>query len=428
MRIGILGGGLSGVVMAYLLQDKIESIDILEKEYIIGGLCRSFNWKDITYDIGPHIIFSKNQEVLDLMVGILGDNVTKFRRNSKVSFKGRFIKYPFENDLGSLPEEDRQYCVNKFIDNTYTSLTPTNIQQFFLTTFGEGITYSYLQPYNEKIWKFDPSYMDTQMVGRIPQPPTQDILNSSKGIETEGYKHQLYFYYPKHGGIYSLVRAFADKLSPNVRVLLNSRVKYIIEQEGRWVVITDPSKVYTYDYLISTIPIAKLTDSLENIPYRVNEAVQNLKYNSLLTTVVHVKNDNLKDYLSVMVPDKDIIFHRVTKLNSLMPSETPTLLVEVTHHRGDLTSSVTTNSLQSRIVSDLTKVGFIDSPQDYIGSETIDTKYAYVIYDLDHQKNMKIILEFYDNLGIHLCGRFGEHRYLNMDGVIANCLEKVGEI
>ena len=427
MRIGILGGGLSGIVMAYLLQDKVENIDILEKEIQVGGLCRSFNLKDVTFDVGPHIIFSKNQEVLTLMVDMLGDNIVKLRRNNKIYFKGKFIKYPFENDLGSLPEEDKQYCVTRFLKNPYTFQTPTNMQQFFLTTFGEGITYSYLQPYNEKIWKYDPSFMDTQMVERVPIPPASDILRSANGIPTEGYQHQLYFYYPKQGGIQSLVKAFIDKLSQKVRIIPNSAVMNVIKQESTWIVRT-PNQIRTYDYLISTIPIPELTDTLAHVPDGVREAVCDLKYNSLYTLAVNVKKDNLKDYLAVMVPDKDIIFHRVTKLNSLMPSDILTLLVEVTYHRGDLINLLSPRTLYQRVVSDLIKVGFIDSHEDYISAEVVSTKYAYVIYDLNHQKNMKIIREFYDKLGICLCGRFGEHRYLNMDTVIENCLEKVKTI
>ena len=70
MRIGILGGGLAGIALAYFLQnnDRIESIEILEKESEPGGLCRSFHINGICYDIGPHAIFSRDDEMLNLMI------------------------------------------------------------------------------------------------------------------------------------------------------------------------------------------------------------------------------------------------------------------------------------------------------------------------------------------------------------------------
>lgn len=189
-KLGILGGGLAGLSFANFFDG--ESV-ILEKNNIVGGLCRSFNFNDVIYDIGPHIIFSKNKEILDFHTGLIDTNT--IRKSSSIYYKGRFIKYPFENDLFSLPSRDKDYCLNEFLNNPYENYDANNMLQFFLKTFGEGITRLYLQPYNEKIWKFDSSCMDLQMVSRIPKPLKEDVINSSKGISTEGYKHQLFFHY-----------------------------------------------------------------------------------------------------------------------------------------------------------------------------------------------------------------------------------------
>ena len=121
----------------------------------------------------------------------------KLRRSNKILYKKKFIKYPFENELSKLPKKDLDYCLNSFLNNPFENFKYHNMLQFFLKNFGEGITRTYLEPYNRKIWKFDPTFMDTQMVERIPKPPKEDIIKSAKGISTEGYKHQLYFHYPK---------------------------------------------------------------------------------------------------------------------------------------------------------------------------------------------------------------------------------------
>ena len=44
MKFTILGGGLSALSLAYFLQsnDKIDEIDILEKDNVPGGLCRTY--------------------------------------------------------------------------------------------------------------------------------------------------------------------------------------------------------------------------------------------------------------------------------------------------------------------------------------------------------------------------------------------------
>ena len=67
MKLTILGGGLSAISLACFLQNRedIAEINILEKEDRAGGLCRTFETNGIEYDVGPHIIFSKDKEILD---------------------------------------------------------------------------------------------------------------------------------------------------------------------------------------------------------------------------------------------------------------------------------------------------------------------------------------------------------------------------
>ena len=91
MKFTILGGGLSALSLAYFLQNnnKIEKITILEKSDKAGGICRTYEEKGIQYDVGPHIIFSKDKEILDLMNSLLGENNEKHRRSNRIIHKKR---------------------------------------------------------------------------------------------------------------------------------------------------------------------------------------------------------------------------------------------------------------------------------------------------------------------------------------------------
>lgn len=93
----------------------------------------------------------------------------RIRKSNKIFYKRKLIRYPFENDLSGLDKDEKTHCIKEFINNPYEDYNAENMLQFFLKTFGEGITKLYLQPYNEKIWKFNPAYMDIQMVERIPK-------------------------------------------------------------------------------------------------------------------------------------------------------------------------------------------------------------------------------------------------------------------
>ena len=116
MKIGILGGGLTGITLGYFLN--CDDIEILEKNMETGGLCRSLQDEGFTFDYGgSHIIFSRDKEVLSFMLAVLGDNKVQRRRNTKILFKGNYVKYPFENGLNDLPKEDNFECLCYYIDN-----------------------------------------------------------------------------------------------------------------------------------------------------------------------------------------------------------------------------------------------------------------------------------------------------------------------
>lgn len=51
MKIGILGGGLAGLTIASSLNPYFE-VEVLEKELECGGLCRSIQEEDFTFDWG----------------------------------------------------------------------------------------------------------------------------------------------------------------------------------------------------------------------------------------------------------------------------------------------------------------------------------------------------------------------------------------
>ena len=206
MHIGIVGGGLSGVSLQYFLKDRSE---ILEKENRIGGLCRTFVKNGFYYDIGGHILFSKNNDIINFIKKALVKNINYGRRKNEILLKKKYVKYPFENGLGQLDKEDIYECLLSFLKNDYPK--PANLKEWIYYTFGSGIADKYLIPYNEKIWKIPLEEIGLDWVQRIPKPPMEDIIKSAVGIETEGYQHQLHFYYPREGGIESLIKALEKK-------------------------------------------------------------------------------------------------------------------------------------------------------------------------------------------------------------------------
>ena len=423
MKAIILGGGISGISLAHFLQEskKIKKITILEKDKIPGGLLRSFNCKGIAYDVGPHIIFSKYKDILKKNILMLGKNVQTLKRSNKIIYKNKYIKFPFENELYKLPKKDLEYCINTFLNNPFENYDYQNMIQFFYKMFGEGITRIYLEPYNRKIWKFDPSFMDTQMVERIPKPPKEDILKSAKGIITEGYKHQLFFQYPKSKGIQALFDVYINSLNSKNKILLNQKIRSIKKKNNKFIISSNNKNIKS-DILLSTIPLNEFCEIYSAIPNDILNVSKKLKFNSIIICLINIKGEFGGNNFAFMVPNKDIIFHRISKLDFLGKNysrpKTTTFLVEITFRKGDYISRLKNKDIINKIHQGLVKLKFSKNKNNINFYQIKKFKYAYVIYDLMHRYNVDKILNFFQKEKIYHGGRCGSWEYLNSDQVI----------
>jgi|TARA_B100001964_G_scaffold51441_1_gene58031 protoporphyrinogen oxidase len=425
MNIILLGGGIASISLSYFLQNNknIENIHILEKENKIGGLLRSYKFGKIFYDVGPHIIFSKDKKNLKTILNLLGKNKAKIRRSNKIIFNKKIlIKYPFENELHKLPKLELEYALKMFLNNRYKKIKPKNMKQFFLKIFGEGILKLYLEPYNNKIWKYPISKMDTQIVARIPKPPNKDIINSAKGIDSEGYKHQLHFNYPVKGGIESLFNSFKKKLNKKIKIYTNQNILKINKNNEFFIIQTDKKK-FKSEMLISTIPLNYFYKLFHPNKKTINYS-NNLKYNSIYISVFKIKGNVGGNNFAFMIPDRDIIFHRISKLNFLgknyYEKNYSFFEIEITFRKGSKIDKLNKHLIINRIISGLFKINFIKKRSDIHSYVLNKFEYAYVIYNLEHRKSVDSIINYYNKCGVKFLGRWGTWEYLNSDQVIKN--------
>jgi len=411
--IGILGGGISGICLAAHLGP---NVDVLEKRARIGGLCGSIRDRGYTFDAaGPHIMFSRNKEVLNLMVRALGENVHQRRRENKIWFKGRLVKYPFENDLASLPKEDNFECIYHYIVNPRANDEPSNLAEWSYKTFGEGISDKYFIPYNRKIWNYDPAKLGLEFVARIPKPPMEDVLKSSIGIPTEGYLHQLYFYYPIEGGYESVVHGFAKSVKGKIET--SWPVAEVAKRDGKWHVTSANGERRTFDTLVSTIPIHELLGVWREAPPEAREAAARLRYNSLLNILLGVRGEGVP-YTALYIPDPGIVFHRLSFPKYFSEHNVPkgswAVMAEITANAGDGTWDMSDEQVLDRVISDLRKMELVDPAAiDY--TRVVRFQYGYPVYDLGYRRNVIALRESVEATGLHLLGRFAQFDYINSD-------------
>jgi protoporphyrinogen oxidase len=425
--IGILGGGISGIALAAQLG---EDVDVLEKSTRTGGLCGTIVEDGFTFDAaGPHIMFSKNKEVLNLMIEVLDGNVHQNRRENRIYFKGKLVKYPFENDLSSLPKEDTFDCILGYLQNPRANDTPTNLAEWSYATFGAGISEKYFIPYNAKIWNYDPEKIGLEFVARIPKPPMEDVLKSAIGIPTEGYLHQLYYSYPTVGGFEAIVHGFERRVRGTIHT--GWAVGKVEKDAEGWRVTSSTGEERWYRQLVSTLPIHELLKIWPDAPQETRDVAAKLRYNSLVNICIGSNTDPGHSYTALYVPDPELVFHRLSFPKAFgercVPPGGSSIMAEITANEGDGVWEMTDEALIERAVSEIEKIGFVDR-KAIVYTRVVRFEYGYPVYDLEYRKNVTEMRSSVARTGLHLLGRFAEFDYINSDVCVERALALANEL
>ncbi len=422
----ILGGGASGLSTAVLLPNS----NIVEAGPKIGGLSNSKSIDGFTFDQGPHIMFSRDKEILRIMVDSLAGNVHTCRRNNVVMIDRTLLRYPIENDLSSLPEDIRIKAIEDFLRlRIHASLAePKNLEEWFFQNFGDTLTQIYFKPYNEKVWNIRFSDLSMTWADRIPIPPWEDVLKGAMGIRTEGYTHQLYYNYPKKGGYEALMKAWAQLISSD-RIRTNCEIQSIERTSSHQFHINAGGNYeYFNGQIISTIPLKKLINIFLDTPNWVRESVDSLPVNSLITINLGFEKKDVNQFTAVYIPDSDFLVNRISYPGVFSPENLPSenyflLQAEITVEEYSAVWFMTDSELIDHVMDGLVQRKLLDKLDLPIFKYVERIKDAYVVYPKNFEKPRQKVIDYFKTQDIFLNGRFGSHSYLNVDGILIQSIE-----
>jgi protoporphyrinogen oxidase len=428
LRIAVIGAGPSGLCLGMFLEHDTE---VLEARASPGGTAGSVEVDGFTFDRGPHIMFSKNREILDFMVSSLGENVHRCRRNNRIAYGERLVRYPFENDLAALPASETYECAHDYFINPWRERYPEpgDLREWFLHNFGEAMCEKYFFPYNEKVWNVPVADLSMSWAERIPCPPARDVLKSAMGIPTEGYLHQLFYHYPLRGGYQAISEAWADSVCPE----LGFEVQSISLPEEGGVTVRGASEDRHYDRIVSTIPLERLVGLADfPIPDRVREAVDALLVNPMIVVSLGIAGEDVEQMTAVYFPDPDFRVNRVSFPTTFSPHNAPegcySIQAEITCRVEDPTWGWSDRQAVDHVVGGLIGAGILEDAGAVVLSHVQRVEHAYVVYRRGYERHAEVVREWFPQRGIDLCGRFSYFEYVNVDGAVARAMEVAGRL
>ena len=107
--IYVLGGGVTGLAVAYELLKRGQKVEIIEKSKSLGGLAKTLIWKGRPIDMGPHIYHTPDKDIQNYWLtefeGLFHER-DHWAKNLK---NGQFYDYPISREfIDSLPDEMRK--------------------------------------------------------------------------------------------------------------------------------------------------------------------------------------------------------------------------------------------------------------------------------------------------------------------------------
>ncbi len=419
-KIVILGAGLSGLSCAFFFRKKKIRVSVFEKENEPGGLCRSRYKDGFTFDLSGHLLHFRSQDVFSFVKGLLGDNLIKHTRSAWIYTFDKMIPYPFQVYFRYLPENISQKCLRDLKEtrnNGHKEMKVNNFLDWCYYKLGKAITEYFFIPYNEKFWKRPLNKLSYEWAKKVVFVPPRryiDKVPSANGKMRMGYN--ACFWYPRKGGIDSLIKALAGSIKD---INLNCTAERI-DLRKKEVLFSDGRKV-KFGMLVSTVPLPEMTKLIPELPFEVKDSLRQLSWVSIYVLNLGVDGEVEPEKHWIYFPGEDTSFFRVGFYHNFSPSSVAgrgsSLYAEVSFCNA--TRNIREKKrVPSLIKQELTRVGILPVNTNVRVEDLIELKYAYPIYDVNYRRIRDKIINFFRQHNIICCGRFGSWRYMSMEDVI----------
>ena len=285
--------------------------------------------------MGGHVIFSHYRYFDELVDAGLGGGGPKqwntLQRVSYVWIKGRWVAYPFQNNIAALPKDDQAVCLaglaQAAVVNAAGNSPPTTFDDWILCAFGTGIADLFMRPYNFKVWACPPATMQCGWLGE--RVATVDvgraITNVIHGVEDAGWGPNAVFRFPKAGGTGAIWKGVAEKCAPADRQRYGPENEVVsLDTDSRTVTLASGCTIQ-YGSLLTTAPL-DLTLALAGRP----DLADGLVYSSTHIIGVGIRGacpHGSKCWL--YFPEDDCPFYRATVFSNYAASNCPAVGVEL---------------------------------------------------------------------------------------------------
>ena len=434
----IIGAGPAGLTAAYQLSESNKKVLVLEKKSQVGGLAETKVFGSYRYDIGPHRFFTKNKEVYELFLEMLGNDAVSVDRKTRILFNNSYFDYPLTplNALFGLGvSESVVIGFSYFLARvkSYLSISKiNNFEDWVVDRFGKKLFNNFFKNYTEKVWGINCKDIGSDWAAqRIKGLSLSTAIkfalfpNSKKRPKTLVDK----FYYPRLGAG-MLWEKFEEYITnKGIEVIKNKKVISIKKTEDIFSIIYEDSErnkitVETKNVFFSNPLLEFISIYDSDVPQSVIDSAKSLNYRNHIS--VHITIDKkLFDDNWIYIHSPELDMARISDFTNfsddMSEAGTYPLTLEYFCFEDDDIWNRQNKDIIDFALNELRSI--FDDKFNVIHSEVSRNANAYPVIKTGYQEHIDVIKEWLSGLpNITAIGRSGMFKYNNQDHAMATGL------
>jgi len=430
--LAIVGGGPAGLTAAYEYQNGADATApiVFEASEHLGGIARTESHNGFRFDIGGHRFFTKVAEVEFMWHDVMGEEMIRVPRSSRIYYRGKFYDYPLNlfNALSNIgPYESVRILLSYIKWQLKRDVPEVSFEDWVMKRFGGRLYMHFFKSYTEKVWGIHPRNIQADWAAqRIKNLSlAKAVWNAISGANDTASLIEE-FWYPRLGPG-QMWEKVAERIterggevrtqSPVTRIHLEGnriRALEVVDRTGSTYQV--PAR-----HFISSMALRELVHAMvPPPPPEVIAAADQLKYRDfLIVTLILNRPDPFPDNW-IYVHAGEVKVGRIQNFRAwsadMLPNDHQASIgMEYFCQKDEGIWTWSDDELRKLATDELAALGLAETT-DVVDAHIIRQPKAYPVYDTVYQDAVATISAWVDTIeNLQCVGRNGQHRYNNQD-------------
>jgi protoporphyrinogen oxidase len=357
LKIGIIGGGVMGLTLAYRFSSMGHQVQIIETREQIGGLSTWFDYGDFVWDKYYHVILRQDRELLDLIEELQIDQNLRWHRTQtgflwnkqliSMSNYWEFLQFPALNLLEKL-RLGFGILYSNYLQKP-EKLEGITAKEWLISIFGKSVFNTIWEPLLES--KFG------VLKDRIPAFMLWATINRYYGTRSKSDGKELMGYL-SGGGLKIFLKALEQKiLERQGTIHCGEMVKELIDGHPHAIGMKTNKGYYEFDRVVSTIPSVIFNQLISSRQSKMNSA-KKPEFLGVIRLAL-ILDKSISPYYVTNLIDKNLPFTGIIELSRLIEPQELGKKSLIMLPRYDIPSSdwfkLSDEEIKTRFISSLKK-------------------------------------------------------------------------